>query len=70
LEARATQQYGPFLPRSYASEACGDDDGAYRPMNRAVEEREPLTVPILADRRAGGCADSGFQALLQEINLA
>jgi eukaryotic-like serine/threonine-protein kinase len=70
LEARAAQQYVPFLPRSYASEACGDVEEAHRLFDRAVEEREPLAVPVLADRRAGGCTDPRLQALLQKMNLA
>jgi hypothetical protein len=70
LEARAAQQYVPFLPRSYASEASGDAEDAFRLLNQAVDELEPLAVPILADRRAGGCADPRLQALLRKMNLA
>ncbi len=69
LEERAARQYIPFLPRAYASEGCGDADGAYRLFNQALEEREGMVVPVLSGRKALGDADPRLQALLQKMNL-
>jgi len=70
LEELSARQYVPFLPRAHASEACGDMERAYELLDRAVEEREPLAVPILTDRRADQLLDPRFQGLLRKMNLA
>jgi len=70
LEERSRRQYVPFFARAYASEACGDVDFAYQLLNQAMEEREPLVVPVLGGRKALGDTDPRLQALLQKMNLA
>ena len=70
LDELSTHQYVPFLPRAFASEGCGDMDRAYQLLDQAVEEREPLAVPVLADRRADLLTDPRYQALLRKMNLA
>lgn len=70
LGGLAARQYVPFLPRALASEACGDLDRAYQLMDQAVDEREPLVVPLLTDRRADLLPDPRYQSLLRKMNLA
>ncbi len=70
LEELSARQYIPFLPRACASEACGDMDGAYHFFDQAVEEREPLAIPVLTARRADLFADPCYQSLLRKMNLA
>jgi hypothetical protein len=70
LEELSARQYVPFLPRACASEACGDMNGAYHFFDLAVEEREPLAIPVLTARRADLFADPRFQSLLRKMNLA
>jgi TolB-like protein len=69
LEERAGREVVPFLPRAYANEACGDLDRAYQLFHLAIEEREPLVVPVLTYRRASLVADPRLPSLLHEINL-
>jgi hypothetical protein len=45
-------------------------NGAYHFFDRAVEEREPLAIPVLTARRADLFADPRFQSLLRKMNLA
>jgi hypothetical protein len=70
LEELSARQYVPFLPRAQASEACGDMERAYELMGGAVEEREPLAVPVLSDRRTDLMADPRYQSLLRKMNLS
>lgn len=70
LEERAGARYIPFLSRAYAAEACGDMDSAYELLGQAVDEREPLAVIALADRRADQPARPCNQSLLRKMNLA
>ena len=70
LEGRAETQYTPFLSRAFCAEACGDLNSSYRLMAQAIEEREPLTVITLADRRTDLPVDARHQALLCQMNLA
>jgi TolB-like protein/Flp pilus assembly protein TadD len=70
LEELAARQYIPFLPRACASEACGDMDGAYHFLDQAIEEREPLAIPVLTARRAELSADPQYESLLRKMNLA
>jgi TolB-like protein/Tfp pilus assembly protein PilF len=70
LEERSASQYVPFLPRAQASEACGDMERAYELLGGAVEEREPLAVIILSDRRTDLLADPRYQSLLRKMNLS
>jgi predicted Zn-dependent protease len=70
LEERARGQYIPFLPRAFAAEACGDLDSAYSLLSRAIEEREPLALINLADRRTDLVSDLRYQSLLRRMNLA
>jgi hypothetical protein len=69
MERQAALEPVPFLPRAYASEACGDTERAYQFFNLAVDEREPLVVPILTYRRAEQAADPSLRSLLQKMNL-
>ena len=39
-------------------------------MDQAVDEREPLVVPLLTDRRADLLPDPRYQSLLRKMNLA
>jgi TolB-like protein len=70
LEERRLTQYIPFLPRAYAAEACGEIDVAHRLLGDAVQEREPLAVIEIADRRIDLLPDRRHHALLHEMNLA
>jgi len=70
LEERSVRQYVPFFPRAQASEACGDMERAFELLGGAVEEREPLAVSILADRRADMLADPRYHSLLRKMNLS
>lgn len=70
LESLAAQQYVPFLPRALASEGCGDMDCAYQLLDQAIDEREPLAVGILHDRRSDLHSDSRYMNLLRRMNLA
>jgi TolB-like protein/lipoprotein NlpI len=70
LEELSARQYVPFLPRACASEACGDMAGAYSLFDQAVEEREPLAIPVLTARRPDLLADPRYQSLLRKMNLA
>lgn len=70
LDELATRQHVPFLPRAHASEACGDTDQAYLLLDHAVDEREPLAVPLLTDRLHDRQPDPRFQSLLRKMNLA
>jgi hypothetical protein len=63
-------RYVPFLPRVYAAEACGDMERAQALLEQAVEEREPIAVITVADRRADWQTYPGCQALLRKMNLA
>ena len=45
-------------------------DGAYHFFDQAVEEREPLAIPVLTARRADLFADPCYQSLLSKMNLA
>jgi predicted Zn-dependent protease len=69
LEARSETRYIPFLSRAYAAEACGDMDIAYQLLGQAVEEREPLAVIALADRRADVSPHPTYTSLLYKMNL-
>jgi len=69
LEEQSGRRHVPFLSRAFASEACGDMDGALDLLDRAVDEREPLIVPLLAGRRADLCVNTGYQSLLRKMNL-
>jgi hypothetical protein len=70
LEERALARYIPFLSRAYAAEACGDMDLAFQLLDQAIDEREPLAVITLADRRADLPAHPCYQSLLLKMNLA
>jgi predicted Zn-dependent protease len=70
LEKLSVRQYVPFIPRAQASEACGDMERAYKLMSGAVEEREPLCVPVLSSRRTDLLGDPRFQSLLRKMNLS
>lgn len=69
MENRAAARHVPFLPLAYACEACGDWEAAYRLLNRAIDEREPLAPILLADRRAELHPDPRYRALLAKMNL-
>lgn len=69
MEQRAAREPAPFLPRAYASEACGDTERAHQLFNLAIDEREPLVVPILTYRRASQVADPLLRSLLHKMNL-
>lgn len=69
LESRAARQYTPFLPRALASEGCGDMDCAYQLLDQAIDEREPLAIGILHDRRSDLQSDPRYQCLLRRMNL-
>jgi hypothetical protein len=43
---------------------------AYELLGGAVEEREPLAVIILSDRRTDLLADPRYQSLLRKMNLS
>lgn len=68
LEERAAARYIPFLSRAYGAEACGDVDAAYSLLDQAIDEREPLAVIAIADRRNE--LPSHHQSLLRKMNLA
>jgi tetratricopeptide (TPR) repeat protein len=70
LEELSARQYVPFVPRAYASEACGDMDGAYALLDQAIEEREPLALGLFTGRRADLSGDRRYQSLLRKTNLA
>ena len=70
LEERAGARYVPFLSRAYAAEAIGDMDSAYKLLDQAIDEREPLAVIALADRRADLPPHPCYQSLLRKMNLA
>jgi len=69
LEERAETRYIPFLSRAYAAEACGDTDIAYQLLGQAVDEREPLAVIALADRRDDLSPHPSYLSLLYKMNL-
>ena len=68
LEEISARRYIPFLPRAFASEACGDMNDAYYFFDQAVEEREPLAVPVLT-ARAYYLPDPRYESLLRKMNL-
>jgi TolB-like protein len=70
LEKRAEARYIPFLSRAFGAEACGDGELAYRLLDQAIDEREPLAVITLADRRTDVPLDPCYQSLLRKMNLA
>ncbi len=70
LEERAESRYIPFLARAFGAEACGDMDSAYKLLDRAVDEREPLAIVSLAARRSDLLPDARYQSLLRKMNLA
>lgn len=70
LENRPIAQYTPFLSRAFAAEACGDVDAGYQLLAQAVDQREPLAVITLADRRTEGLSTPAYQPLLFKMNLA
>jgi TolB-like protein/Flp pilus assembly protein TadD len=70
LEGLASRQYVPFFPRADASEACGDMERAYQLLGQAVEEREPVAVAFVIDRRTEMQSDPRLRSLLRKINLA
>jgi TolB-like protein len=70
LEELSARQYVPFLPQALASEACGDLHGRDHLLYRAIEEREPLAVPIMAERRPDLLSDPRYRSLLRHMNLA
>jgi hypothetical protein len=43
---------------------------AYSSFDQAVEEREPLAIPVLTARRVDLFADPRYQSLLCKMNLA
>jgi adenylate cyclase len=70
LEHQGRQRYTPFLSRAYAAEACADMDSAYRLLAQATQEREPLAVIDIADRRSDVLSDHSQKDLLRRMNLA
>ncbi len=70
LEERAAAGYIPFLARAYGAEACGDMDSAYMLLDQAIDEREPLAVINLADRRSHLPPHPCYQSLTHKMNLA
>jgi TolB-like protein len=70
LEGRAAVRYIPFLSRAYAAEACDGVDLAYKLLDQAIDEREPLAVIAVADRRTDLPPHPCYQSLLSKMNLA
>jgi TolB-like protein len=70
LEERAGAGYIPFLSRAYCAEACGDLDFTYKLLDQAMDEREPLAVITLADRRTDLRSHPCYQSLVRKMNLA
>jgi hypothetical protein len=63
-------RYIPFLARACGAEACGNMDSAYKLLGQAIDEREPLAVITLADRRSDLASHPCFQSLVSKMNLA
>ncbi len=70
LEERSKTRHTPFLARAYGAEACGDADSASKLWSQAIEEREPLAVITLADRRNDPAHQSRYRSLFAKMNLA
>jgi TolB-like protein len=70
LEERVGARYIPFVSRAYGAEACGDMDFAYSLLGQAIDEREPLAVITLADRRTDLLSHPCYESLLRKMNLA
>lgn len=70
LGERAKARYIPFLARAFSAEACGDMDSAYKLLDQAIDEREPLAVIALADRHTDLLSNPRYQSLLRKMNLA
>jgi TolB-like protein len=69
MEQRVAREPVAFLPRAYASEACGDTERAHELFNLAIDEREALVVQVLTLRRARQAADPRLRSLLHKMNL-
>ena len=69
LEERARARYIPFLSRAFSAEACGDTGSAYELLGQAIDEREPLAVITLADRRTDPKLYARYQSLVRKMNL-
>ena len=68
IEKRAGDRYIPFLSRAYCAEACGDMDSAHTLLDHALDEREPLAVIALADRRTDPLHPR-YRSLVRKMNL-
>jgi TolB-like protein/predicted Ser/Thr protein kinase len=70
IEAANARARVPVFDRALAAQGCGDLDQAYRFLEEALDEHEPIAVLHVLLRRQELASDPRYQALLRKMRLA